>query len=96
MAIGDPIACMIGKRFPVGPYKFGVAQKTMAGSFAFFITAFLISILFLSFTNEALKVSILPAAIYLALGTTIAEGLTGKGYDNLTIPLAASLILFLL
>jgi len=47
-------------------------------------------------TNQHLKIALLPAALIMALGTTIAEGITGKGYDNITIPFAAAVILYLL
>ncbi len=96
MAFGDPMACIVGKRFPIGPYKTKYANKTIAGSTAFFITAFILSLLFLGFTNQDLKVSLIPAAALLALGTTVAEGITGKGYDNLSIPFTAALILYFL
>ncbi len=96
MALGDPMACLIGKRFPIGPYKTKYVSKTLAGSFAFFITAFILSVTFFGFNNQDLNLGLFASAVIMALGTAIAEGITGKGYDNITIPFVAAIVLYFL
>lgn len=95
LAFCDPIAELCGKTLGYGKYTIGIHTKTLAGSAAFFVSSFLLSMaLFLSMTSQELM-HLLPLCGVLALSMTIAEALAQKGYDNLTIPATGTLILFL-
>lgn len=93
LAICDPIAALVGKKWPLGSYvTFGNA-KTLCGSISFFLTAWVISALILQSWVELDFVSTLLVALVISLATTISEALTHRGYDNLTIPFSALLVL---
>lgn len=93
LAISDPLAALTGKRWPKWPYQVGADTKTMMGSLAFFGSAFLISfMLLITFGGMTVGVGLLIASV-IALMTAIAEGLSQNGYDNLSIPVVATLIL---
>lgn len=86
LAICDPLAAFVGKRFPWRPYTTFGYTKTTSGSLAFFVSAFAISFLF--YSVDTLSHRILLSAIAGIL-TTLAEAVSHKGYDNLSIPIAA-------
>ena len=96
LAICDPIAAVVGRRWPAGHYTTFGYTKTLSGSLGFFIAAILLSfILILSFEEMSLLTVIITSGS-VALITVIAESITHKGYDNLSIPLSALLVLILL
>jgi phytol kinase len=89
LAFCDPVAALSGKNFPYGKYTIRTAQKTVLGSAMFFLSACLVYFCIIHFLhlniNKALIINVLIVSIF----CTIAEAVTGNGYDNLTIPLAA-------
>lgn len=96
LTICDPAAALVGKRWPLGPYKTFGHKKTMAGSLAFFITALVACLALMIMVDDiGLSQAIFPS-ILVALVTVTAEALTHKGYDNLTIPGSTVLTLILL
>ena len=92
LAICDPVAALVGKRFPFGKYRILRCGKSVAGSLAFLMSALLVTAVtifaFNVVTSRMLLILWVPA-----IGT-IAEALGVKGMDNLTIP--ASVVLTLL
>lgn len=95
LALCDPVAALVGKKWPWGRYTTLGYTKTLSGSFGFFVAAFITSYV-LIWQLEDHPTSIFIIAMSLALTTTIAEAFTHKGYDNLTIPASAILTLYLL
>jgi len=91
LAISDPVAALIGKRYPYGKYKVGSGHKTIMGSSMFFLSTLILC--FMLFAPKLMAdESVLKRAIacsFIALTTTIAEAFTGKGYDNISIPFSA-------
>lgn len=87
MALADPAAALFGKKFPIGKYLIGKEQKTLVGSFAFFIVAGLVTFLLLP-TNNLLFLILIP------LVAALAEAFSTKGLDNLTIPITIISILY--
>jgi len=89
LAICDPLAALFGKRYPYGKYKIGVSNKTVVGSAAFFVSSCLLTIYmayyFQLYGFQASAVVLLT--IIVASLATIAEALSGRGLDNLTIPI---------
>lgn len=94
LAICDPLAALTGKKWPKGRYKIGRDNKTLMGSSLFFLMALLLSYaLFVQFNTNSLH--LLIYSLLIALVTAVAEAVSGKGYDNITIPVSALLVLFL-
>ncbi len=95
MAICDPVASIVGRKWPRGHYKVFGGVKTLSGSLGFFASALLLSMA-LVLTVERLQLS---EAILLALTisaiTTVIEGITHRGYDNLLIPAGSLAVLIL-
>jgi phytol kinase len=86
MALADPIACLVGRRFPIVKIW---GKKTLGGSTGFFLTAFSICGAF--YVLIALhKPTAIPFALCftISLVATVAEMVSNKGFDNLTIPLS--------
>jgi len=91
MALADPAACLVGKRFAS---KKLYLNKTLAGSLAFFFVAASLTLIMAFTTSLCAQVgNWLLLALYVGLGTTAAEAVSGRGLDNLTIPLTALLLL---
>lgn len=98
MAICDPAAAFFGKRWPFGTFRVNHDTKTIMGSSAFFLSSVgltLILFYFFSPGNFVIR-STLPIALLVAAATTAAEALSTKGWDNVTIPVSAVLILTLI
>lgn len=98
LAICDPVAALVGKRYPFGRYRIGASQKTLAGSFAFFISCCVITILCLYFrpTPYFSMESILPVVFLIATTTAAVEAMSTKGTDNIFVPMVAVLDLILI
>ncbi len=98
MAYGDAAASIVGEKFGKCQYRI-FARKSLEGSFAMFaasLAIFGLSLLFFSalysFTfNYALFVALAVATV-----ASIAEALTPKGFDNVTVPLFSAFTFLLL
>ncbi|MHA1520157.1 MAG: diacylglycerol/polyprenol kinase family protein [Promethearchaeota archaeon] len=101
LAGGDGLADIIGRKFG-GDKKFGLfkAEKTIAGIIAMFVASFLFSLgLVAIFSIEAsiFNLSILIWPILIAsIVATVAEALSPPHLDNLIIPVAVLLTIFLI
>ncbi|GAL87365.1 phosphatidate cytidylyltransferase [Sporocytophaga myxococcoides] len=85
LAVCDPIAALTGKRWPLGQYKAGEEYKTIMGSSMFCFSAIIVTITVFSVLNFELNYIYL---FTIAIVAAIAEGLSQKGFDNITIPLS--------
>lgn len=99
LAVCDPMAAVLGMniekfngRIKLFGYKF---NKTWLGSGAFLATSFVISIIALYFNRELFDLKTFWLAFAIALVSTLAELISWRGSDNLTIPLSVVLILVL-
>lgn len=95
LAVADPAASWVGTSVSSpGPYHVAGATKTVAGSLAFGIFAFAITIVLLVWIGpgwSALEVG--AAALSVAALSTVAEALGRGGWDNLWIVLAVVVVL---
>ncbi len=91
LAICDPLAALFGKRWPWGKYRVGHEFKSLMGSSVFFIGAFVLTFLFIRFTNNITisTVQLTLASFCMALVTSLAEGFSRRGLDNILVPLSA-------
>jgi dolichol kinase len=87
LAVSDPLAALIGKYLTVNKEKSAKLNKTLAGSIAFFVSAYALTILLIvAFKNDKETLGILLYSALVALVATIAESFSNKGWDNITIP----------
>ncbi len=94
LTVADPAAALVGKRW--GTYRFRAlaGTKSMEGSAAFLITAWLAALPFL--IAELGVGRALAVAGILAVSLTLAEAIAGAGIDNLLIPVAGATILWVI
>jgi phytol kinase len=95
LAISDPLAGLLGQRYPFKKYKLFGHYKTLGGSLSFMVSSFLICLISFSISFNLAMNSVLFLSLLIALSTTLTEAMTHKGYDNLTVPLMAQLIFVL-
>lgn len=97
LALCDPLAAWVGKRFPAGEYRSWKSHKTASGSLAFLLAAFLLAwgAIFVHSADVVSFGKILLFSLSVALAATLAEAVSGAGFDNLTIPASVLLILSL-
>lgn len=89
MAICDPIAAIVGMKYPLKQYKIGAAHKSIGGSIGFLLSCVVLTDIGLAFgfgidIMRAYEL-ILPAAI-ISVFAMLAEAVSSKGWDNFTIP----------
>ena len=94
LSISDPLAALVGKKYPFGKYVFLGHTKTWMGSTAFFVSSFLISILAFKLSPSMYSLNSLTMAALVASVACIAEGLSKNGYDNFSIPVAVMSTLY--
>jgi len=96
LAVSDPFAAYIGKKYPLGKYNFFDQGKTISGSLAFFVSAFISCCFLITVLTSASIINSIALAASVALYCAILEGMSTGGFDNLTIPLGAVAMLWLL
>jgi dolichol kinase len=96
MTISDSVAEWGGKKW--GPYSrsFFRGQKTLAGSLSFAVSSFIICFFLLLIFNSFSYLQLVGYSLLLTLAATLAELVTLKGFDNLTVPLVTLIVLYFL
>ncbi len=96
MAYGDGFAAVVGKWIKSKTYQIGETKKTLAGS----ITMFAISLIciggFLIATTTFALWQIIVISIVMASIATIVEAISGKGIDNISVPISMLIMLLML
>lgn len=88
LAVSDPLAALFGRKWPMFRYRIGSDTKTLTGSAAFVLSAALL-ILLLPLISDAFNthpVSVSQLLFTVPVIAALAEALSPRGYDNLTIP----------
>lgn len=93
MGYGDGLAAVIGKKVKSYEYKIGNTKKTLVGSLTMFVITFIIIAIYLGTTGINLWAI---KSIVTAIILTIIEAVSIKGTDNITIPISACTLLFLM
>jgi len=99
MAYGDGFAAVIGKKIKSKKYKLGETKKSFAGSLTMFvISSFLIGAYFAFTYGTAfwLNAHWPVVSILAGFAITALEAVSGKGWDNITVPVATVVLLILL
>jgi phytol kinase len=95
MALCDPIAALVGKRWPMGKIKLGNETKTLAGAAGFISIAFILCFIFVPMSlNLQSGLAFWFTCFAIAFGTCITELFSKKGFDNFLIPFVAIAILY--
>jgi phytol kinase len=104
MTWGDALAALIGKRFGQHRYQIGQSDRTLEGSAAMFVASaiaiFLVLLLLPGSSLSPLSTTLsvgrsLLGALVGALGATIVEAVSPHGTDNLSVPLVAAGVVWL-
>ena len=91
MGLSDGIAGIVGETYGKHKYNF-TSEKTIEGSTSFFVVTTII-ILVGTILNSSVHYLQLPLTLMIAVIITIIEGISGKGWDNLTVPIISGLLL---
>jgi hypothetical protein len=94
--VADAAGALVGVRHGKHRYFVLNGRKSVEGSSAFFLSAFTLSMGVLHYQGEFDRWTIFLISWILALLTMMIEALADRGFDNLTIPLAASFFLMML
>ncbi len=99
LAVCDPMAAILGMSTKKNNGKiklFGIkTTKTVIGSCAFLVTSFIISLIALYFHRGVFDLKTFWLAMALALAGTLAELVSWRGSDNLSIPTSVVIVLIL-
>jgi phytol kinase len=97
MALCDPAAALVGRRWPIRKFQVGSGTKSVAGMLTFFVVAIVLTFGLLWFTPSHMPFGqIAIIAVVLGFTTSLTEAFTPYGLDNLTIPIVAQGVLYLL
>jgi phytol kinase len=89
LGFADTAAALAGRRYGRARRMPGGASKSVAGSAAFFVVAFAVTLTGLHGVAQLPVGEAVAAASVLATVTTALEAVAGKGMDNLLVPLGA-------
>lgn len=99
LAVCDPMAAILGMSTRKNNGKirlFGIkTTKTVIGSCAFLVTSFIISLIALYFHRTVFDLKTFWLAMAVALVGTLAELVSWRGSDNLSIPVGVVIVLIL-
>lgn len=102
---GDALAAIVGKNFGRHRYTIFGSTRSIEGSLAMFVASFIAMFLVLAYTPGTFIAYAAPwltlqqaalAALFGAALATLAEAITPRGLDNLSVPLVASGAVWLL
>ena len=93
LSVADAAAAIVGRGWPRGRFRISGADKTVAGSLAFFVAAFAITATALWWSSPLAPLSIYSLSMVVATTCTAAEAVSTAGTDNLTVPGTAWLVL---
>ena len=99
MAYGDGFAAVIGKGIKSKKYKLGETKKSFAGSLTMFVISTLLIGGYLWFTHSAIFWSTAHwplVSCLMGFAITALEAVSGKGWDNITVPLTTLAMLILI
>jgi dolichol kinase len=89
MSYGDGFASIIGLKYGKIKYNIFGDNKSYIGSFAMFIFTFITTIIAIIFYQITITILVLLVLLFISLVSTLVEGITPRGLDNLTSPSVA-------
>jgi phytol kinase len=90
LALGDAAAALVGKRWGRHPYRIGKATRSAEGSAAMFVASFIA----LFAATRLFGAPVSPVVLAgLAAFSTVLEGVSQLGFDNLLVPVGTAVAL---
>ena len=99
MAYGDGLAAVVGKKAKSKKYKLGGTKKSFAGSLTMFLITFVLIGTYLYFMHSSIffiNTHWILISAMMAFCITGIEAASGKGLDNITVPISTLLFLVLI
>lgn len=93
LTLSDAFAAIVGRAWPRGDLPWPFEGKTLSGSAAFCVSAFLIAATVLAATTEIGVFRITQVSLTVATLATLIEAISRRGFDNFSVPAVAWLIL---
>lgn len=99
LSISDVTASIVGRKLGKKPLnimkRFVIANKTYAGSIAFFLSAMVVVflLLYIYLDDDLFHASMM--ALVVSLAASITEAISPRGYDNFSVPLTTLIIMWL-
>ena len=92
MSYGDGFASIIGFKYGKKKYNIFDDQKSYVGSIAMFVITFITIIIAILYYEITITFILLLILAFIALISALVEGLTPRGFDNLTVPFFAAFL----
>ncbi len=90
MGYGDGFAAILGDRYGKHVYHIRRSKKSIEGSVAMFVFSFLVTIVILLLEFHTLHGLHFLVAFFVAIASTVIEGITPLGFDNITVPILST------
>ena len=90
MGYGDGFAAILGDRYGKHVYHIRRSKKSIEGSVAMFVFSFLVTIVILLLEFHTLHGLHFLVAFFVAIASTVIEGITPLGFDNISVPLLST------
>lgn len=94
LTLADSAAAIAGRMWPIGPLRGLTSGKTFSGCAAFAVTAFLITFALLTWLTPVDGTRVVAVSFITAIVCAYTEVVSPRGFDNLTVPAIAWLVLF--
>ena len=94
LTLADSAAAIAGRAWPVGPLRGLTSGKTMSGCIAFALTAFIVTFALLTWFAPVDSTRIIAVSLITAIVSAYTEAISPRGFDNLTVPAIAWLVLY--
>ena len=93
LTVSDAAAAIVGRSLSIGPYTVFDNSKSLSGTAAFLLTAFAITATSLAMDTALPAGQVVLVSMTISIATALAEAISARGLDNLSVPLVAWLIL---
>ncbi len=93
VVFADSTAALIGRIFPVKKYKLFLSQKSLGGSFMFFVLSMFFTLLFMPAANYDDTYFFLFVFAFSVI-VTFVEAISFSGFDNMSVPVVAVIMLY--
>ena len=92
MSYGDGFASIIGVRYGKKKYKIFGDEKSYIGSIAMFVFTFFTFLIAILYYNISISIYLIFILLFIALIAALVEGLTPRGFDNLSVPFISAFL----
>jgi len=96
IGLADGLAGLIGRHYNMGKYRVMGSTKSVLGTATFASVSMLIMLWLINYSDSGLSVRILPFALLVVTPIiTVAENISPRGTDNITVPVMTIFLLSL-